>query len=207
MLPFIAIERFGLVLQQIRDADSEIVHAGRNQPFVRRNHFYTEIITPDQHRAWYKGICHTRDYYLVASQNKIPMGMLYLKDITPGMHTGHIGVFFWKEDILGTRKPILAIIAFLDFFLFSVGMQNIEAIIRMDNKSMDNIVQFLKFDLCYHPQENILKANYTRERLLQERPRLMDFAQRLSREPATWRLQIRGEKDSRHHPEILRVIP
>jgi hypothetical protein len=207
MLPFVAIERFGLKLHQMRDLDSEIVRMGRNQSFVRRMHFQTQIITPEQHVAWYKIISQTRDYYMVASYRDMPIGLLYLKDITPGMDTGHIGVFFWEKDILGTRKPILAIITFLDFFLFTVGMQKIEARIRMDNKSMDKIVRFLKFDLFYKPEENTLNAIYTRARHLENRAKLMDFAQKLSPAPASWELKIRGDLDLRHHPEVLRVIP
>jgi|JI10StandDraft_1071094.scaffolds.fasta_scaffold232412_2 hypothetical protein len=207
MLPYIAIERFGLRLQQIRDEDSEIVREGRNKPFVRTNHFYEGIITPEQHRNWYEGICKTRDYYLVASKDTVPLGLLYLKDITPGIRSGHIGVFFWEEKILRTRIPILAIITFLDFFLITAGVANIDCIIRMDNGAMDHIVQFLEFDLRYNAPTNELRANLTKERMLENRVRLLKYAERLNPDPASWHLRIEGEKDPRHHHEILRVLP
>lgn len=207
MLPYVAIHQYGLCLRQIRDADAEVVREGRNQPFVRRNHFYQEIISPEQHNNWYQEICKKQDYYLVACKGDTPLGLLYLKDITPGMRSGHIGVFFWDEKILRTRFPILALIAILDFFLITVGMQNIEAIIRTDNKSMVNIVNFLKFDVRLGAKENMLHINYTRDRILENHARLMEYTRRLSPASDTWNLRIEGDKDPRHHTEMLRVIP
>lgn len=207
MLPYVGIHQFGLWLHQIRDADVEVVRQGRNQPFVREKHFYEEIITPQQHQQWYEGICKTRDYYLIACKADVPLGLVYLKDITPGMHTGQLGIFFWEKQILRTRHPMLAILAFLDFFLITVGIQNVEAIIRKDNKSMAHIMEFFGFDLNFDSVKNQLRISTTKMRYLDNRDRLIDFARRLKKDPASWALRIEGAKDARHHPEMLRVIP
>lgn len=207
MLPYVAIHQFGLRLHQIRDADAEVVRQGRNQPFVRERHFYEEIITPEQHRRWYEGICQTRDYYLVVSKDEIPLGLLYLRDITPHMHTGQLGIFFWDENFLRTRHPMLAIISFLDFFLMTVGIQNIEGIIRKENESMAHIMSFLGFDVFLNGEKSAQQTRSTRMQYAANHHRLIDFARRLKKDPASWDLRIEGEKDARHHPEMLRVIP
>lgn len=207
MLPFVAIQQYGLSLHQIRDADIEIVREGRNQLFVRKNHFFQEIITPEQHRSWYDEICKTRDYYMVVCKNDDPLGLISLKKITPGMCTGELGIFFWKKPVLRTRLPILAIIAFVDFFLFKVGMQSMEAIIRIDNTAMAHIFELLRFDRIYDSAKDLLKTSSTRIQYSENHDRLIDFARRLNRDPASWHLRIEGDKDSRHHPEVLRVIP
>jgi RimJ/RimL family protein N-acetyltransferase len=207
MLPFVAIQQYGLSLHQMRDADIEIVREGRNQPFVRKNHFFQETIAPEQHRSWYDGICKTSDYYMVVCKDGDPLGLISLKKITPGMHTGELGIFFWKKPVLRTRLPILAIITFLDFFLFTVGTQNIEAIIRIDNAPMAHIFEFLNFDRYYDTARQFLKTSSTRIQYSKNHTRLMDFARRLSKDPVSWKLRIEGDRDSRHHPEMLRVIP
>ena len=120
MLPLVAIQQYGLSLRQMRDTDIEIVREGRNQPFVRKSHFFQEIITPEQHRSWYDGIRKTRDYYLIVCKDDVPLGLISLKNIAPGMHTGQLGIFFWEKHVLRTRLPLLAIITFIDFFLFLV---------------------------------------------------------------------------------------
>lgn len=207
MLPYVAIHQFGLRLHQIRDADTEIVRQGRNQPFIREKHFYQDIITPQQHQEWYEGICRTRDYYMVACKDNVPLGLVYLKEITPRMLTGQLGIFFWDKQILRTRHPMLAIITFLDFFLITVGIQNIEGIIRTDNKSMAHIMDFLGFDLIHNSDKTVLQFSIARAQYLNNRDRLIAFARRLNKDPASWDLRIEGDKDARHHPEMLRVIP
>lgn len=190
----------------MRDGDSEIVRKGRNQPFVRQNHFYQDIITKEQHTDWYARVSQSRDYYLVAYKDEVPLGLLYLKDISPGMLTGQIGVFFWQENILRTRIPILSIIIFLDFFLTTVGVDRIDALIRMDNRSMDNIVKFLNFDITYDSEQNTINAHLTRQRFLTHRNELIKYAQRLCNIPKSWMLHVEGDVDARHHPEILQII-
>lgn len=207
MLPYVAIERFGLRMHQIRDADADLVRDGRNQPFVRKNHFFQEFITPEQHRRWYEGICKTCDYYMVVRKDDVPLGLISLKNIAPGMSTGQLGIFFWEKQVLRTRLPLLAIITFLDFFLFTVGVQHIEAIIRLDNTAMARIFEFFRFDLMYDSAKQLLKTSSTRNQYLENHDRLIDFAQRLNKHPASWQLQIEGDKDSRHHREMLRLIP
>lgn len=207
MLPFIAIQQYGLSLRQMRDADMEIVRNGRNQPFVRENHFFQEFITPEQHRTWYDGVCKTRDYYLIVCKDDVPLGLISLKNIAPSMRTGQLGIFFWEKHVLRTRLPLLAIITFIDFFLFTVGVQHMEAIIRSNNAAMAHIFEFFRFDLIYDRANNILRTGSTRNQYLENHDRLIDFARRLNKTPASWQLRIEGEKDARHHPEVLRVIP
>lgn len=207
MLPFLAIQQYGLSLHQIRDTDIEIVREGRNQPFVRKNHFFQEIIAPEEHCRWYEGICKTRDYYLVVCKDDEPLGLISLKNITLGMHTGELGIFFWKKPVLRTRLPLLAIITFIDFFLFKVGMQHMEAIIRSNNTAMAHIFEFFGYDLIHDNAKQLIRTSTTRNQYLENHDRLIDFARRLNKNPACWQLRIEGDKDPRHHPEILRLIP
>ena len=123
------------------------------------------------------------------------------------MHTGQLGIFFWEKHVLRTRLPLLAIITFIDFFLFTVGLQHMEAIIRSNNTAMVHIFEFFGFDLVYDNAKQILKTSSTRNQYLENHDRLIDFARRLDKHPAAWQLRIEGEKDPRHHPEMLRVIP
>ena len=185
MLQYIAISQYGLRLHQMRDADIEIVREGRNQPFVRKNHFFQEIITPEQHRSWYDGICKTRDYYLIVCKDDVPLGLISLKNIAPGMHTGQLGIFFWEKQVLRTRLPLLAIITFIDFFLVTVGIQHMEAIIRSTNTAMAHIFEFFGFDLFYDNAKQILKTSSTRNQYLENHDRLIDFVKRLNKYPAS----------------------
>lgn len=207
MLPYIAIEQFGLHLHQIRDTDAELVRQGRNQPFVRRNHFYEEIITPIEHRIWYESINKSSDYYFVASKEGVPMGLLYLRNIVPGMLSGEIGVFFWSEKLLRTRIPILAIFTFVDFFMFSANLQVLQAKVKPENHSMVHIIRFFGFDFNVDEHRNMINGTLSQSDYMKRRTTLMNFAQRLHHDRNRWALRIEGDRDLRHQPEILRLIP
>ena len=206
MLPYICIERFGIRMHQMRDQDSEIVMQGRNQPFVRQNHFFDETITPEQHRRWYEKVSLSHDYYLVVSRDGINVGLLYMKDINEQMRNGNIGLFFWDVKILHTRVPLLAIITFLDFFLHSVGMQTIQARIRLDNKVMLHFVEFFELDLKRVETENLLLATLPASTWIRNRTALMKFAQRLSPKPESWLLKIEGEPSEHRWQEVRKLI-
>jgi RimJ/RimL family protein N-acetyltransferase len=206
MLPYIAIDFLGLRLHQMRDTDSETVRLGRNHSFVRQNHFYKEIITPEQHEVWYQQICQTRDYYFIISKDAKPLGMFYLKDITPGLISGHTGFFIWEEKALHTRIPMLATIFFAEFFFFAAGLQNMEAIVHAGNNAMLNIAHFFRYQIFREDSNDTVRILGTHANYLVQRDRLLNFGRRLSRDPTTWKLRIEGEKDPSHHPEILRLI-
>ncbi|MBV6492996.1 MAG: hypothetical protein LDLANPLL_01003 [Turneriella sp.] len=207
MLPFIAIDYLGIRLHQIRDEDLEIVFQGRNKDFVRRNHFHQEKITEVEHNAWYKQICAARDYYFVVSKDNERVGLVYLKDIKPNFKSGHTGIFFWNEKILHTKVPLKTALAFTDLFFSAASLERMEAIVRKDNMAMLNIFDFFRFEKTFSATEEKVYLFCKHASYMEERARLLHFSQRINRDEASWVLRIEGEKDERHHPEILRLIP
>lgn len=206
MLPEIFITRFGLHLRQMNETDIETIWRGRNEPFVRNSHFYQAFISREEHQKWYERVLLTQDYYLIASIQGKSVGLLYLKDIQPGMKSGQIGVFFWSEKILRTRNPILAIITFVDFFMFSAGLQKMDCIVRPENKAMVHIIRDFGFDFSLDAINNRITGALSQAAYLERQATLIGLAQKLNRNSDTWNLRLSGKQDSRHHPEINRLI-
>lgn len=206
MLPYIELRRFGLCLRQLRPEDLEVVRVGRNLPEVRFNHFHQDVISPEEQQCWYDKISKSRDYYLVVSRGHLTVGMLYLKDIAAEMISGHLGMFFWEEKSLNTRTRMLAPLIFADFFFYSAGLQVMEAIVHPKNKLTIDMSRFFGFLPDSDSPPGTVRIVGTYERYLQQRTVCMRVAQRLSRDPRTWDLQVKGERDPKHHPEILKLL-
>jgi hypothetical protein len=206
MLPYIALKRFGLCLHQLRPNDLEVVREGRNKPDVRLNHFHQDIIAQEEHQRWYDKISTGRDYYLVVSRGNRTVGLLYLKDITAGMASGHLGMFFWEEKSLNTRTRMLAPLIFADFFFYTAGLQVMDAIVHPKNTLTIDMSRFFGFLPVPDSSPGTVRIVGTQERYMQQQLACMRVAQRLSRGPETWTLEVEGERDPSHQPEILRLI-
>lgn len=191
----------------MQDSDVEKVRRGRNQDFVRKNHFYQDIISEDEHRQWYEGVARTRDYYLMISNGRQDVGMVYLKNITEDFNSGHMGLFFWDKQALHTRLPLLACIVYADFFFESVGLQNMEAFVRPDNTTVLNFLRYFRFDIVQDKTLPGFRANGTHGSFTTRGPQLLEIAQRLNRDKSTWPLLIDGDRNAQHHAQVLKLIP
>lgn len=207
MLPYIEVEQYNVRFRQMQDADLEAVRIGRNSPLVRKNHFHQEPISREEHAKWYAGVRNSRDYYFVIARNNSDVGLFYLKDIAFGMRQGHTGFFIWDESALHTRIPLLATLVFAEFFFFLAGLQNMEGIVHRNNLAMLRIAKFFNYYISGGHSGETIRILGTRGNYLRQRDRLVNFGQKLSRDPDSWKLKIRGNRDIRHQPEILRLIP
>lgn len=188
------------------EADKEMVRVGRNKDFVRNNHVYREIISMEEHEAWFREVCSPLHYILVIHYRDRDVGIVIVKDFLPDRMMPRCGAFIWDEDFIGTKVPILSILIALDFFFYTVGISGTESVVLKSNSAAIKMNQFFGFEFTERDNESF-NITMDHKTYMKNRDRLRMFARRAAKKKEEQELKIGGNKSSLNLPAINALLP
>lgn len=202
----LTLTQYGIQLRRMTEADKEMVRLGRNKEFVRNNHVYREIITIEEHEAWFREVSSPLHYILVIHYRDRDVGIVIVKDFLPDRMMPRCGAFIWDEDYIGTKVPILSILIALDFFFYTVGISGTESVVLKGNSPAIKMNRFFGFEFTERDGESY-KISMDKKTYLENRDRLKAFACRAAKKKEEQELRIGGNKSSLNLTEINALLP
>ena len=94
----------GIYLRPMTVEDTDLIVAWRNQEEVRRNFIYQALFTRESHLAWIRDMVDTGkvvQMMICEEETDIPVGSVYLRDISPQHHKAEYGIFIGGEGARG----------------------------------------------------------------------------------------------------------
>lgn len=202
----LTLTQYGIQLRRMTEADKEMIRTGRNKDFVRNNHVYREIISIEEHEAWFREVSSPLHYILVIHYRDRDVGIVIVKDFLPDRMMPRCGAFIWDEDFIGTKVPILSILIALDFFFYTVGISGTESVVLKGNSPAIKMNQFFGFEFTERDHESF-NITMDRKTYMANRDRLKAFACRAAKKKEEQELKIGGNKSSLNLPEINALLP
>lgn len=187
----LTLNRFGIELRRMTEADKETVRLGRNKDFVRFNHVYRNIITLAEQEQWFREMNSRSHYVLIIVYHGRKVGTVIIRDIPDTLEDTTCGTFIWDEDFIGTKVPILSILTALDFFFHDVGVGRTESVVLKSNTPAIKMNTFFGFEFIERDKESFLIVMH-RATYLNNRDRLLQFARRAVKDRTEHKLRISG---------------
>lgn len=100
-----------IYLRPMTDEDTDRIVAWRNQEEVRQNFIYQELFTREGHQAWVRDMVETGrvvQMMICEAGTGVPVGSVYLRDISPQHRKAEYGIFIGGEGARGKGYGTLA---------------------------------------------------------------------------------------------------
>ena len=202
----LSLHRFHLELTRVQHADIEMIRQGRNQDSVRLQHLYQQEITHEEQEAWFSKINAPEHYYFTIGSRGRKVGLVYVANFTPGLATSTCGVFVWDKEALGSRIPLLAILALLDFFFADLRGIFTESVVLRTNETALKLNRFFGFIIHDEGSDPYVRVHMDLERYLAQRERLLRFAYRAVKNEEARPLRLYGTPSPLNFEEINRAL-
>lgn len=197
--------QFGIELRRMVESDKEIVRLGRNKDFVRENHVYRKIISEAEQDKWFDEMNRKEHYVFVVIKDEKRIGVVYLRDIPEDRASSTCGLFFWDDDYISTRIPVLAAFLALDFATYYCEVGRIDSIVLKSNTAGIKMYTFFGFDLHDKDADSYL-ISISRETYLKKRDSLMNFIKRAIKNKAEHELRVLGSQGSLNYDIVNRLL-
>lgn len=127
------IEKYGIRLKRLTEADLEQVRTWRNADFVRSQMEYQKWISPEDQLAWFQSLHTQNDLYFVAWFEEAPFALVNVKEINWEALSGEAGIFVADPVSLGHPVSALIVLALMDYCFEELGLKQLYAKIRKEN--------------------------------------------------------------------------
>ena len=136
------INKYGLELRSLLEADLDMIRTWRNKQRVREHMQFQDVVSTEDQIRWFSALNPNQNVYWVFSINGVGIGLVHIKDIQNG-EFGEAGIFTGLDDYLGTPVPALAILTMMDVAFDVLGLKTLKAKVQTNNNR--NIWTNLKF--------------------------------------------------------------
>lgn len=140
------IERYGITLLPLTEADLELVRGWRNRPEIRSKMLYTGYIDADAHVAWFSALDRQRNFYFIIEACGVRLGVTHLKDLRDAPRYAEWGIYVIPRE-RGALVPVKAAAALLQFGFDSCRLECITATVRPENLQARRLNEALGFTL------------------------------------------------------------
>jgi len=155
----VIIKKYGLIHRRVKQTDIEMIRHHRNAEHIRKQMFYQKKITQDMQQQWFQNINSIYHYYFIIEENKMPVGLVNLKDVDYSKRIGEGGLFLWDESCLKTTLPVCSAICMLDFSFQILQLKTILTQVREDNLNAIHFNERLGYE-SYNIDHKNNKINY-----------------------------------------------
>jgi len=115
-------------LRPIDDSDTENIVKWRNSQAVKSQFIFRDVLTAEIHRNWLYKKVYTGSViqYIIeiGTENFIPVGSIYMRDIDTQNESGELGIFIGEDDYRSKGYGTSAIKIFVPY-CFSLGIHRI----------------------------------------------------------------------------------
>lgn len=142
------IQRYGLVLETMREEHLEMIRLWRNQDYIRSRMQFQKVLSSQDQLQWFHGLDSQSNLYWVILNADYPIGLVHIKNMDG--ESGEAGVFVGEPSFLETAQPMLAILVMMEVAFYLVGLKRLRAKIHHENYKA---IRFNK-DLGYELEPN-----------------------------------------------------
>lgn len=130
----IQLQRYGITLRQITEADIEQVRVWRNSPEVSKYMAYREEITPVMQERWFAKVEEQGDLYFIINSNSIDVGVINLRDIDNDSREAEMGIFIAAHSHQNGFTSFKAALCLYDFAFGVMRLKRLKTQVLDDNK-------------------------------------------------------------------------
>lgn len=115
-------------LRPMTARDTDLIVAWRNQDEVRRNFIYQELFTRESHLAWIRDMVDTGkvvQMMICETETDIPVGSVYLRDISDRHRKAEYGIFIGGEGARGRGYGTLAARLMIRYAFEELGLHRL----------------------------------------------------------------------------------
>jgi UDP-4-amino-4,6-dideoxy-N-acetyl-beta-L-altrosamine N-acetyltransferase len=139
------ITRYGITLERMQPAQSEMVRQWRNDPKIQQFMFYKGEITSAMQQEWFLSMDNEQNFFFVIIYNTMPVGLINISSIDWENKTAYTGLFIYDEKFWGSDVPVMASLAMLDCFFMLFDIQSAYAKVKGNNMVAHNYNSSLGF--------------------------------------------------------------
>lgn len=103
------IECENIRLSLVKEADLEMMRHWRNASHVNSQMEFRELINEEGQLKWFQNLDKKANLYYRINVNRLPVGIIHLKNIDWDVKTAEAGIFVGDKENLGTMSPIISI--------------------------------------------------------------------------------------------------
>ena len=126
-----------IILRPIKEEDTPLIVAWRNNKRVRNNFIFQEPFTEKMHLKWMKSKVasgEVEQFIILETINRKPIGSVYLRDIDYNNKTAEYGIFIGDDEEVGKGYGTAAARMLLDIAFEKLGLEQIYLRVYADNK-------------------------------------------------------------------------
>lgn len=166
------VQKYGICLSRLTEADIELVRRMRNREDIRRNMFVQDHISMEDQALWFSKVNNIYNYFFLILCDDHPVGLIHMKDVDYSARTCESGIFLWDSRASLSGVSVKAGVCLTDLAISALGMEKTFARVKPDNVLANRHNLSLGF-LSSGGAENSC--------LVLEKSRFMEFAPKLRR--------------------------
>lgn len=151
----------GIYLRPMTYEDTDLIVTWRNREGVRKNFIYQVLFTRESHENWIKTMVETGrvvQFVICLSENDIPVGSVYIRDIDRNHKKAEYGIFIGEEAARGRGVGTAAAKLMLAYCFEEEGLHRVFLRAFADNAPAIRSYEkagfvreaYLKDDVCIH---------------------------------------------------------
>jgi len=175
------IERYGVVLRRLVEADIELVRQWRNDAAINQYMEYREHITAEMQQKWFRSIDNDQNLFYVIIYKGEKIGLISTFAIDWNKGAAECGIFIWAKAYWQGVVPVFAVLAMLDINFLVLGLESFFVKIHDNNFRAKVYNKALGYKLVENQAESMFKHYYlTRKNYLLKGKKLRKMATKLN---------------------------
>jgi len=131
------IQKYGITLKRLKEADIELVRLKRNSSDISDRMQYREVISEDMQVKWFHSINTIHHNYFIVYHNDQKIGLVNGKNSNYEKRESEGGMFIWEKKYWGTVIPAMCSVIMTDFtFLINHFERNYIKILRSNQNAI-----------------------------------------------------------------------
>lgn len=141
----LVLTNYGVTLRRLTHDKIEMLRQWRNDPAIRQNMVYREVITPDMQERWFANLDLLRNFYFIVEYKGIEIGMVNIKNMDFVKMNGENGIIIYNEKYRGTDIPYRAMLVMYDWFFIERGFNYTYSHVLTTNPASIRLGEFMGF--------------------------------------------------------------
>jgi UDP-4-amino-4,6-dideoxy-N-acetyl-beta-L-altrosamine N-acetyltransferase len=166
------IEKYGITLSQLQEADIQLVRQWRNDPEVGRFLLTQTNITEEQQEKWFKSLDTEHNKYFIIKYKEKKIGLCQLRFIDFKEETAEPGIFIYEEKYRNSILGFQAIFSLLDYAFYDLELEMVYADFLDSNQRAIKFNEAFGFEMADNGEEGedkgykrytLTKGNYRKK--------------------------------------------
>ncbi len=143
----IHLESYGVLLEQVRDQDLELIRMWRNSPEIARYMLSQGKITPEMQKEWFLRINNNQNYYFMVNYDDKHVGVANIANINYETKIGEPAIYIAYSELQNADVSYRAVLCLNDFAFDIIRLSRLEIIILKENRRAQRFNESIGYEL------------------------------------------------------------